>query len=209
MRLLPLRKENSVKNSLLTLIAGASLLLSGGASYAENFEIGFEAYERGDFSNALRIFRLAAEQRDYKAQYNLGVMYRDGQGVLQDDKEAVNLFRMSAEQGFSRAQYNLGWIYYNGQGVPQDYREAVKWYRMGAEQEYQDAQLNLGFMYLTGAGVRQDKVYAHMWWSIAASNGGDMGARNRDRVVKEMTKDQIAKAQRLARECVKKNYKDC
>ena len=172
MRLLPLRKENSLKNSLLTLIAGASLLSSGGSSYAENIEIGFEAYERGDFSNALRIFRLAAEQGDSKAQYNLGVMYTNGLGVLQD------------------------------------YREAVKWYRMGAEQEYQDAQLNLGVMYLTGAGVSQDKVYAHMWWSIAASNGSDMGARNRVRVVKEMTKDQMAKAQRLARECVKKNYKD-
>ena len=69
-------------------------MLAGNFSYAENVENGFEAYERGDFSNALRIFRLAAEQGDYKAQYNLGVMYRDGQGVLQDDKEVLNRLRL-------------------------------------------------------------------------------------------------------------------
>ena len=173
MRLLPLRKENSVKNSLFTLVVSIALLLCGGTNYAASFEDGFEAYGRGDFSTALRIFRNFAEQGDSTAQYILGVMYRDSQGVLQDDKEAVKWFQQSAEQGNPKAQ------------------------------------LNLAFMYLTGAGVRQDKVYAHMWWSIAASNGSEVGARNRDRVVKEMTKDQIAKAQRLARECVKENYKDC
>ena len=116
---------------------------------------------------------------------------------------------MSAAQGVSEAQYNLGLIYDYGHGVPQDYKEAVKWYRKSAEQGNPSAQSNLGFMYLTGTAVAQDNVYAHMWWSIAASSGETTAATNRDKVVEEMTKDQIAKAQRLARECVKKNYKDC
>ena len=85
----------------------------------------------------------------------------------------------------------------------------MKWYRKSAEQGNPSAQSNLGFMYLTGTAVAQDNVYAHMWWSIAASSGETTAATNRDKVVEEMTKDQIAEAQRLARECVKKDYKDC
>ena len=70
---------------------------------------------------------------DVTNQYNLGVMYYNGQGVPQDYKEAMKWFRMAAEQGHADAQYNLGVIYSNGKGVPQDHKEAMKWLRMAAE----------------------------------------------------------------------------
>ena len=64
-------------------------------------------------------------------------------------------------------------------------------------------------MYALGTGVLKDDVYAHMWGIIAANNGNKSGAKLRDIVEKEMTPNQIEEAQRLARECVKKNYKGC
>ena len=70
-----------------------------------------------------------------------------------------------------------------------------------------DAQLNLGAMYGEGKGVVQDFMYAHMWFNIAASNGADDG--NRKIVEEKMTTSDISEAQKLARECVKKNYKSC
>jgi len=78
-----------------------------------------------------------------------------------------------------------------------------------AEQGDADAQINMGLVYYNGAGVPQDYVYAHMWWNIAASNGNENGGELRDLVAKEMTSSQIQEAQRLARECVRKNYKGC
>ena len=45
------------------------------------------------------------------AQYNLGVMYDNGDGVPQDYKEAVKWYRLAAEQGDASAQYNLGLMY--------------------------------------------------------------------------------------------------
>jgi len=48
-----------------------------------------------------------------------------------------------------------------------------------------------------------------MWWNIAASQGHENAAENRDIVAGEMTPSQIAEAQDLARECVKKKYKGC
>ena len=48
----------------------------------------------------MKWYRLAAEQGYDIAQYNLGVMYENGQGVPQDYKEAVKWYRLAAEQGY-------------------------------------------------------------------------------------------------------------
>ena len=72
-----------------------------------------------------------------------------------------------------------------------------------------DAQGNLGATYAFGLGVPKDYVYAHMWGNIASMNGNDLGTKLRDDFEEKMTSSQIEEAQRLARECVKKNYKGC
>ena len=108
---------------------------------------------------------------DPMAQYNLGVMYDNGQGVLQDDAVAVKWYRLAAEQGNAFAQYNLGVMYANGKGVPQDDAEAVKWYRLAAEQEYALAQFNLGVRCANGKGVPQDDAEAVKWYRLAAEQG--------------------------------------
>ena len=107
------------------------------------------------------------------------------------------------------AQNNLGSMYQNGQGVSQDYKEAAKWYRLSAEQGNAVAQYNLGLSYANGQGVIQDDVYAHMWMNIAAANGSSGAQENRDKVAARMTSSQLAEAQKLARECVAKDYKGC
>ena len=80
---------------------------------------------------------------------------------------------------------------------------------MAAEQGHANAQFNLGDFYSLGEGVIQDDVYAHMWLNIAASSGNENAKKGREIVSEYMTKEQVAKAQELARECVKKDYKGC
>ncbi len=117
---------------------------------------GVAAYKRGDYATALREFRPLAERGDAKAQYGLGVMYLNGQGVPQDSAEVVKWHRKAAEQGYAKAQYNLGFMYINGLGVPRDYAEAAKWYRKAADQRDAKAQYILGVMYINSLGVTQD-----------------------------------------------------
>ena len=100
-------------------------------------------------------------------------------------------------------------MYDVGEGVPQDDKEAVRWYTLAAEQEHAKAQYNLGVMYALGEGVIKDYVYAHMWGNIASMNGNDKGETLRGYVAEKMTSSQIEEAQRLARKCIKKNYKGC
>ena len=147
-----------------------------------------------------------AEQGDADAQFKLGVMYDNGEGVPQDYTEAAKWFRLAAEQGDAWAQYFLGVRYANGEGVPQDYTEAVKWYRLAAEQGHASAQSNLGVRYAKGEGVPQDDVLAHKWFNLAAAQGDASAKKGRDIVTDRMTREQIAEAQRLAREWKPKTW---
>ena len=69
-----------------------------------------------------------AEKGNKIAQFFLGMMYDNGEGVLEDDKEALKWFRKAADQGYADAQNGLGRMYDFGKGVLEDDKEAVKWY---------------------------------------------------------------------------------
>ena len=194
-----------------TLITFFTVLfcMTSSVGWSVDFFKGLAAAQKGDFATALRIWKPLAEQGDAPAQHNLGVMYDNGRGVLQDYKTAVKWYRLSAEQGYAPAQYNLGLMYLEGIGILQEYKTAVKWFRLSAEQGNADAQNNLGFMYGNGDGVIQDNVYAHMWWNISASTGNKSAVKNRDIITNKMTPADISVAQKLARECIEKKYKGC
>ena len=127
--------------------------------------------------------------------------FQDGMDAhkRKDYKEAFRLFLPLAEQGNVTAQYNLGHMHEKGKGVPQDYKEAVRLYRLSAEQGDADAQLKLGVSYGMGRGVPKDYALAHMWWNLSGSNGNKDAVYNRDIIEKRMTKQQIEKAQEMAR----------
>ena len=93
----------------------------------------------------------------------------------------------------------------DGQGVEQDFAEAVKWFRKSATQGDAGAQLFLGLFYEEGIGVAQDYVLAHMWLSLAWAQGEERAKVFLDRLVKQMTREQIAKAQKMAREWQEKH----
>jgi TPR repeat protein len=104
-----------------------------------------------------------------------------------------------AEHGDAHAQLSLAGMYYNGQGAQQDYTEAAKWTRKAAEQGYTPAQADLGVLYWNGQGVQQDVVLAYMWLSLAAVREPD-AVGERDVAASQMTPEEIAEAQRLARD---------
>jgi len=170
-------------------------------------EAAYAAYEKGDNVTALRRLRPLAEQGDARAQSLLGSIYYTARGDLRDDAEAVKWFGLAAAQGEATAQFRLGLMYSEGQGVPQDHAEAAKWYRRAADKGYAQAQYNLGLAYAAGEGVPQSHVMAHMWLNLAVAQfpASDTrhrtsAIRSRDVVANKLSRDQIAEAQKLARE---------
>ena len=76
-----------------------------------------------------------AQQGDVTAQYNLGLMLANGEGVAQNQREAVQWYRRAAEQGAANAQNNLGVMLAKGEGVPQNDSQAYIWLSLAAAQD--------------------------------------------------------------------------
>ena len=68
-----------------------------------------------------------------------------------------------------------------------------------------DALYELGLMYCAGREVAADLVTAHKWFNIAAMRGNDDARRYRMEISREMSKLEIAKAQKAAREWLAKH----
>ena len=183
------------------------MLFTGDPAVSADWNKGIAAYQTGDYTTALDKFFSLADQGHAHAQFNLGVMYRGGIGVPQNNDMAVMWYTLAAKQGLARAQSLLGSMYRGGKSVTQDDKIAIKWYTLAAEQGDADARYYLGVMYKRG--VLQDYIYAYMWWDIAASSGDKMSAKNRDIIAEKMTLSQIKKAQNLVKQCVEKKYKGC
>ncbi len=115
---------------IVALCAGFTLGLTAPAW--AGWDEGVAAAKRGDYATAIREWRPLAEQGNANAQFNLGLMYDNGQGVPQDYAKALQWWRKAAEQGDAGAQYNLGVMYGNGLGVPQDDAQAHMWYDLAA-----------------------------------------------------------------------------
>jgi len=110
------------------------LFLTLPAAWATDLQRGLDAYQQGDYATALAQFEPLAEQGDPVAQFSLGVMYDNGEGVIQDYEQAFAWFRRAAEQGHARAQGHLGRMYFLGRGVEEDLVQAYIWFNLAVAQ---------------------------------------------------------------------------
>jgi uncharacterized protein len=68
-----------------------------------------------------------------------------------------------------------------------------------------DALFELGMLYATGRDVDADLVVAHKWFNLAAARGNASALTYRVELAREMSAEQVAEAQKLAREWLQTN----
>ncbi len=142
----------------------------------------------------------AAANGDAQAQYKLGQIYE----AQSDLTGAARWYHVAAKQGLADAQYRLAQIVMHDPSLgvdenmslpKRDSVVAAKWYRKAADQGHVLAQFALGRCYLYGDGVRQDYTEAYKWFSLAAKQGNTAAAAARDKLVPQMTAEQIEETQ--------------
>jgi TPR repeat protein len=152
----------------------------------EKYRLGLK-YEHGegvpqDYKEAVKWYRLAAEQGCLDAQTGLGFIYSFGSfydlDIPKDYNESVKWYLLAAEQGDHIAQTRLGMKY----GERQNYMEAMRWYQLAADQGNSDAQLHLGVMYENGKGVPQDHAEAVKCYRLAAHQGHPLAKEALDKL---------------------------
>ena len=164
---------------------------------------------RPDLVQAVKWYRVLAEQGDHATQMKLGSIYMTGRGgVPLNYGEAAKWYRLAAEQGDVAAQLALGTIYMTGGESPGNHVEAATWLRRAAEGGHPEAQKSLGFLYLTGLGVPMNVVYSLMWYGVV----GQLDFRSveiRRNLTAALSEEQISRVRQLADDCWKANFKAC
>lgn len=89
----------------------------------------YVAFDRADYSTALKIWLPQAKEGDPVAQAYVGEIYEKGLGLEPDYEFAAYWYQQAVKQGNSRAQINLGHLYELGLGVERDPRAALNLYR--------------------------------------------------------------------------------
>ncbi len=148
---------------LLTLLAAlaATLCLAAPAAAEDDaradgqrlLRTATDDYARGDLDSAWFGFWTLARAGNAAAQFNLGQLYRQGQGIPADLAQARYWYAAAAAQGYAYAQYNLGIMYEFGHGIGADRAEAAHWYRRAAAQDLPEAQRALRRLEARGTGV--------------------------------------------------------
>lgn len=176
------------------------------SAVADMADDAFDAYRRGDFAIAAKLWRPLAEQGDATAQAKMGLLCEMGRGVPKDDVEAAHWYLKAAEQGVVEAQTALGFMYSAGQGVAKDTAKAMTWYRSAAGQGYPAAQYSLGLGYASGEGVPRDNMLAYMWFYLAAKQNHQDARHNRDNFAPLLTHEEVLEAENMAQSFMVENH---
>jgi TPR repeat protein len=154
---------------------------------AEAFSYGLNQYKSGDKLTAVEALNFAAQKGVAGAQWKLGRMYADGDGVAQDDIKAFQFFSEVAAHAdddeantqsapyVSNAFVRLGTYFRKGipnTAVKADQSRARQlFYNAASMFRNADAQLNLAHMYYEGEGGARDLTSAAKWANLAAEKG--------------------------------------
>lgn len=170
LRIIPAAKKGgSVNRHILAfmavLIATATATATAPAFAGPN-EDAKAAYDRKDYSSAIRIWAPLASEGNGKAQFGLGLMYANGQGVDQDVQKGIALIDQAAKQGVVEA------ITFFASALTAEPEKAVPLWRRAAELGDALAQYNLGVVYAQGlGGMKSDLREAATWYRKAAEQG--------------------------------------
>lgn len=149
---------------LISLFLGLTSLLS----LADDVEKGVTAYQQQDYQAALNAWNRAAQQDDPDAEYNLGQLYRLGQGVELSYPSAQSYYLKAAQKNHPLAQLNLGTLYYSGKLGADQEENAFYWLHKAAENANAHAQWMIGIMLFNGQGTSQDSIAAYSWLTLAS-----------------------------------------
>ena len=188
------------------------LILFIGFSHANSQSIedlGYKALKNGEYKKALRYISFLATNGDAKAQYNMGIFYRDGVEVKRNKLEALRWFLKAASGGNMLAEYAAGLAFYRGHGSAPDPQTALEYFLKATLKGHATAPLHIGRQYYAGIGVTQNYARAYFWWKLAKDRnvgGADINLRHLSKI---MNKEETAEALKLTAKCRTITLRQC
>jgi len=181
---------------LLTLISTFSLASNPFSQMRPNLNV-----KKSTVAQKYFYAKRAAERGNARAQFDLGLMYANGDGVEKNEALALMWFNRAAQNNFSkalnvtkvatvnetsqkfkfaqeaakrgdaRAQFDLAMMYKNGEGVTRNERLAFNYFHKAARKNHSEAKFQMGLCFAEGKGVKKQSQLARYWFKLAAKAG--------------------------------------
>ncbi len=169
--LLGLPKDDSNFEPWLNKAAKANVI------YAQNDVGAYQLSLRKKAKSGIQWLSKAAEKKDVKAQFNLGLVYARGLGVTPNDGKAMHWLTQARQGNNANAKMMLGVFYHLGRGTERDEKQASKWYEEAYKGGKKDAAYNLALLYMSDHGIEQDYSNTAYYLKQLAQQG-DADAQN-------------------------------
>ena len=176
---------------------------------ADAYLRGFRALEQRDYKTALYYLSFLAANGDIKANYNLGIMYREGLGVKKDDVQSLTHFIVAAEGGHMLGNYAVGLAFLMGKGSDIDAKAAIHYLTEATLLGHAISPVEIGGLYFRGRLVEKDFVSAHFWWSLALDRNAPRASTKLGELLLQMSQEQKRQAFLLQKKCKKLTLRQC
>jgi TPR repeat protein len=134
----------------------------------KEFKEAYDLMEAGRYSECKPILESLSERGCHYATYNLGWMYKSGNGVQKDLAKALELYHKASILGNADAMYNIAESYVTGEGNKQDFVKSFEILLRGATLGHTLSEYQLGMAYFHGKGVKVNFTKAFEFFMKAA-----------------------------------------
>lgn len=153
-----------------------------------------------DYTEAFKLICEAADQGEKEALANCGEMHTTGKGTPKDVKKGHGYYEKASEAGHTGALNTLGLAYKDGTDVEKDLVKAQSYFERSAAEGNPIGLFELAFMYENGKPIAKDIVKAHIYYNLSSARGLPKASQALQRVVTQMSPEEIAKAQTNAKD---------
>ena len=130
--------------------------------------------ERMNEEEAIKWFKLSAENGYWKSLSQLGKFHHYGCLLNQDRKESLNLIHKATQNGSISVQYLRSVYYIQDEDEPSNQMKGFEYLKemdLNAEYQYMDVMCSIGMCYENGLGVESDQNKACYWYSKSSGLG--------------------------------------
>jgi len=126
-----------------------------------------------DTARAVACLQIAAAADLGDAMHALGILARQGRGMLESDTVAAQWMAKASATGHIAGEVEYAIMLFNGTGVAKDETAAAKLFLRAANRGNPVAQNRLARLYQSGRGIPPDSIEAAAWHLAARAQGLD------------------------------------
>jgi len=193
--------------SILFFITSSAFFLK--LVFASDYEKAFRALNKGDYEKAAYFLSFYASNGDAIAQYNMGLLYRDGLGVEKNQKMSLSWLILAAQQDHMLANYAVAKIIHKGSTNNVSLDQALEFYKQAAFLGHAVSPIDIGQIYFVRNESPRDLIRAFVWWSLAAERNAPGALENIEKIQNDLSDKQMHEISRILEICDIEPIKKC